>query len=107
MKDSNPLNAHLESSKAKASSEQRGNRLSAGLNTASSSEQKLNDSAWAFQLKNATTAAERELDVRVLAAKPVLSSSESSKMLFELETSKGRLQVARLSGQRYEFRWIN
>jgi hypothetical protein len=86
-------------------------RLSKGLNGTVARSTPLNqDTAWSVRLKDAVDAAVRDLDVEVLAAKPVLvpgTPLEAQAMLFEIDTNKGQLQATRLGSGLYEFVWVS
>ena len=66
------------------------------------------DTAWALKLKEAADSAVRELDVEVIAAKPIFVDSPNgpNDMLVELDTNKGRLRAVRLQSGGHAFQWL-
>src|ERR1700740_954479 len=65
------------------------------------------DTAWALKLKTCVDTVVKELHVDVLSAKPVRSFGEqdSRDMLFEVNTSRGALEVIRNRTGEHTFSW--
>jgi len=89
----------------------RSERLTSFLNSGPRKDTPLgNDTAWALKLKDAVASAVRELNVEVHAAKPVLTppqpATDHTDMVFELDTSRGRLQAVRSRTGTHEFQWL-
>ncbi len=66
------------------------------------------DLGWAMKLKAAVDCAARELNVEVIAAKPVpmRSSDLDEDMVFVMDTDRGRLQAIRSKSGQHVFHWI-
>ena len=65
------------------------------------------DTAWAMKLKNCVDAVARELQINVLAAKPVrcFDPLDARDMLFEVDTSRGTLEVLRSRTGEHTYNW--
>ncbi len=65
------------------------------------------DTAWALKLKTCMDTVARELQIEVRGAKPVhsFSTPDSRDMLFEVDTSRGPLEVIRSRSGEHTFFW--
>jgi len=66
------------------------------------------DTAWALKLKAAVDSAARELAVEVRRAKPICvpEATNPNDMIFELDTSKGKVQATSHRNGKISFRWV-
>lgn len=67
------------------------------------------DTAWALKLKTCVDVVARELHIDVLAAKPIkcFGRDDARDMLFEVDTSRGPLEVTRARSGEHTFNWKN
>ncbi len=65
------------------------------------------DTAWALKLKTCVDTVARELHIEVIGAKPIqcFRAPDSRDMLFEVDTSRGLLEVTRTRSGQHNFNW--
>ena len=65
------------------------------------------DNAWALKLKTCVDTVAKELHIDVLGAKPIkcFGANDSRDMLFEVDTSRGSLEVIRTRAGEHMYNW--